>query len=133
MAFMQPPSGGCVLKLCRCGIPIMTVMQPPSGGCVLKLTYNNYKKASAVQPPSGGCVLKLNYLVISSLDQEAAAFGRLCVETFLISKFIFQYKVAAAFGRLCVETCHHQIAVCLVVQPPSGGCVLKPHLYHKPF
>ena len=33
----------------------------------------------------------------------AAAFGRLCVETFTISHAAHG-KVAAAFGRLCVET-----------------------------
>ena len=33
----------------------------------------------------------------------AAAFGRLCVETFLSRHFHKRFK-AAAFGRLCVET-----------------------------
>ena len=79
---VQPPSGGCVLKL-RCDIiaeyvalpaafgrlcvetrrkPMKRALksaQPPSGGCVLKrfvvgLTFKVYR-----QPPSGGCVLKL--------------------------------------------------------------------------
>ena len=34
---------------------------------------------------------------------EAAAFGRLCVETFIESQ-IDAGEYAAAFGRLCVET-----------------------------
>ena len=34
---------------------------------------------------------------------EAAAFGRLCVET-NISEQTIQFIRAAAFGRLCVET-----------------------------
>ena len=31
----------------------------------------------------------------------------------------------AAFGRLCVETKSLLAWVCLLFQPPSGGCVLK--------
>ena len=56
--------------------------------------------------------------------RQAAAFGRLCVETAEeAERLAVQYP--AAFGRLCVET-----AACLVArvswqQPPSGGCVLK--------
>ena len=34
------------------------------------------------QPPSGGCVLKLKNLFTSSFVFGAAAFGRLCVETY---------------------------------------------------
>ena len=40
------------------------MIQPPSGGCVLKL--NNQPQYIVVignQPPSGGCVLKLLWLV----------------------------------------------------------------------
>ena len=32
----QPPSGGCVLKLCRHAQQQPHGAQPPSGGCVLK-------------------------------------------------------------------------------------------------
>ena len=35
-----------------------------------------------MQPPSGGCVLKQHQLDINSYAVDAAAFGRLCVETF---------------------------------------------------
>ena len=35
----------------------------------------------AEQPPSGGCVLKLSFDLKSNEFEEAAAFGRLCVET----------------------------------------------------
>ena len=55
----------------------------------------------------------------------AAAFGRLCVETFSAEGKPAPEE-AAAFGRLCVET---DVATLIVVtisaQPPSGGCVLK--------
>ena len=78
--------------------------------------------------------------------KETAAFGRLCVETFLVKNSYAEWK-AAAFGRLCVETknrrqqgrgfrsaafgrlCVETTLVCVVravvLQPPSGGCVLK--------
>ena len=39
------------------------------------------KYAQAKQPPSGGCVLKLYHQGELSLVLDAAAFGRLCVET----------------------------------------------------
>ncbi len=33
---MQPPSGGCVLKLEKIKALFVSTSQPPSGGCVLK-------------------------------------------------------------------------------------------------
>ena len=54
-----------------------------------------------------------------------AAFGRLCVET-LITLVFFASMQPAAFGRLCVETGHESEPLKGLVQPPSGGCVLKP-------
>ena len=54
-----------------------------------------------------------------------AAFGRLCVET--INPVISSArKTPAAFGRLCVETFGLVVALFVLLQPPSGGCVLKP-------
>ena len=55
--------------------------QPPSGGCVLKHLTRLNPPPMQSQPPSGGCVLKLAFLceILESLN--AAAFGRLCVET----------------------------------------------------
>ena len=55
--------------------------QPPSGGCVLKLSENDVAHEIYVQPPSGGCVLKLSHYVWLNKLNNAAAFGRLCVET----------------------------------------------------
>ena len=54
-----------------------------------------------------------------------AAFGRLCVETVLVS-LSKSAPTPAAFGRLCVETEHHKNFGLTYAQPPSGGCVLKP-------
>ena len=55
---IQPPSGGCVLKLLLGGRNGAFVNQPPSGGCVLKHIAAECADEFAVQPPSGGCVLK---------------------------------------------------------------------------
>ena len=59
-----------------------------------------------------------------SLVEMAAAFGRLCVET-NYSLCLCSYRDAAAFGRLCVETPASIDPACKLMQPPSGGCVLK--------
>ena len=56
--------------------------QPPSGGCVLKLCVGNLGGCSPPQPPSGGCVLKQLEDYQEQTHKLAAAFGRLCVETF---------------------------------------------------
>ena len=37
VAYFQPPSGGCVLKLRLTAAAALSLIQPPSGGCVLKL------------------------------------------------------------------------------------------------
>ena len=38
--------------------PAKMPMQPPSGGCVLKLAIDDVDGHHHMQPPSGGCVLK---------------------------------------------------------------------------
>ena len=55
------------------------------------------------QPPSGGCVLKQPKRFRTPQGMQAAAFGRLCVETNPRKRWVIIHK-AAAFGRLCVET-----------------------------
>ena len=57
--------------------------QPPSGGCVLKLRQGMYLRLFCNQPPSGGYVLKHLNAVLRNLLSVPAAFGRLCVETFM--------------------------------------------------
>ena len=76
----QPPSGGCVLKRFANEDTVVFYLQPPSGGCVLKPNVENKPVAKSAQPPSGGCVLKLCIIV--------------------------------SLAHFCM-------------QPPSGGCVLK--------
>ena len=57
--------------------------QPPSGGCVLKLDRLSLGRNQQKQPPSGGCVLKQHADEVAEVVIYAAAFGRLCVETFV--------------------------------------------------
>ena len=77
---------------------------------------------------------------------DSAAFGRLCVETFVREGcgcgidqppsggcVLKQLRPrtglgiqTAAFGRLCVETTLSALGNPPNGQPPSGGCVLKP-------
>ena len=78
-----------------------------------------------MQPPSGGCVLKR--LAKENVDKvlEAAAFGRLCVET--VYRF---YMIASDHRQPPSGGCVLKLQTILLgrlqfVQPPSGGCVLK--------
>ena len=77
----QPPSGGCVLKPMMSYSRVARYLQPPSGGCVLKLYSFNLIQYCKLQPPSGGCVLKHYLSPFHIFTTQAAAFGRLCVET----------------------------------------------------
>ena len=100
------------------------MVQPPSGGCVLKL-YQLVKKKNHIQaatfgwlcvetsvpvlsmpcvisqPPSGGCVLKLKKSVMFTVKQNAATFGWLCVETLLTRTDIIR-----------LNSSHLRVAVC---------------------
>ena len=61
------------------------------------------------------------------ISRLPAAFRRLCVETPVSPPHRFP-SVPAAFRRLCVETpLGLAVPSGLPPQPPSGGCVLKPH------
>ena len=51
-------------------------------------------------------MLKQDWLMSGIIDPQAAAFGRLCVETVQVSVSLVGF-LAAAFGRLCVETKEH--------------------------
>ena len=61
---VQPPSGGCVLKLCVLNCAKIERGQPPSGGCVLKQSLNLGFGGFVKQPPSGGCVLKQHMAIM---------------------------------------------------------------------
>ena len=105
----QPPSGGCVLKLCGAMLGCIAWLQPPSGGCVLK-PRRQHRRHRPIQP---------------------AAFGRLCVET--VNGIVDNsYTYPAAFGRLCVETPTGRHSASIPqTQPPSGGCVLKQRAHQR--
>ena len=60
-------------------------IQPPLGGCVLKLPKNLKAVIMKCQPPLGGCVLKHSYREAHEIKESPAAFRRLCVETLYIN------------------------------------------------
>ena len=130
---MQPPSGGCVLKLLivkthilykvaaafgrlcvETGMQILSALakwQPPSGGCVLKLDNDLFFLFIVGQPPSGGCVLKLDNDVFFLFIVGQPPSGG-CVLKHYNTVNQIELKLAAAFGRLCVETtnnCHFAV------------------------
>ena len=80
------------------------------------------------QPPSGGCVLKQQNDGKKKIQARPAAFGRLCVETFSISKTFIKIK-PAAFGRLCVETIIRRALAVHAASPAAFGrlCVETMH------
>ena len=100
------------------------MVQPPSGGCVLKLAIFFLLSTLKKQPPSGGCVLKPQQDRIWWYFAQAATFGWLCVETLALWYAIANAK-AATFGWLCVETFRLLYSYWLATQPPPRGCVLK--------
>ena len=63
--------------------------------------------------------------VFINSPRKAATFGWLCVET-AMPVVAMATDYAATFGWLCVETFRRQRLLHLILQPPSGGCVLKP-------
>ena len=105
----QPPSGGCVLKLYIVFLEVHVKKQPPSGGCVLKQLMNGFVNASGEAAAFGRLCVETKAERMNLRDKLAAAFGRLCVETCETSKGFEKYQ-AAAFGRLCVETARQWLA-----------------------
>ena len=78
-----------------------------------------------MQPPSGGCVLKLQVPTNHRYIGEAAAFGRLCVETELMSGLLTQIKGQPPSGGCVLKPVKGIPRALRHLQPPSGGCVLK--------
>ena len=77
-----------------------------------------------MQPPSGGCVLKLSITARAADLAEAAAFGRLCVETRRRNHQLQPRRQPPSGGCVLKLSLHRQ-ACRFRFQPPSGGCVLK--------
>ena len=141
---MQPPSGGCVLKLfgnmhhctnstaafgrlcveTRCFRGNAVNAFPAAFGrlCVETTQYWVIFKAWA-QPPSGGCVLKLYSLACRWSRREQPPSGGCVLKLVRLGRS--RRYGSAAFGRLCVETIATLSLNIISNQPPSGGCVLK--------
>ena len=79
-----------------------------------------------VQPPSGGCVLKQS-LTGGKISRKQGSRLRAAVCWNKVAKYDqIPQSQAAAFGRLCVETTWDKLPPnAQAAQPPSGGCVLK--------
>ena len=122
---LQPPSGGCVLKLITKPLLLISFLPAAFGRLCVETSALPISAHAAIQPPSGGCVLKRVESQNTRKILLPAAFGRLCVETRRIGAQR-QRAEPAAFGRLCVETSEMQEMLYIPLnQPPSGGCVLK--------
>ena len=93
---------------------------------MLKLLNQKPKSRQANAAAFGRLCVETDFdKVFGETDTDAAAFGRLCVETAPFGNLMVS-PFAAAFGRLCVETrISSPLNAFLKVQPPSGGCVLK--------
>ena len=79
---IQPPSGGCVLKLWINNSASLGGSPAAFGRLCVETAYFRYcRYPLSGQPPSGGCVLKLITQMPGRIDKQPAAFGRLCVET----------------------------------------------------
>ena len=100
-------------------------IQPPSGGCVLKRIGFCRLGLSSPQPPSGGCVLKQNDAVFAVAVVTPAAFGRLCVETPELRGNDSGKKSQPPSGGCVLKHKLQIIRLERTAQPPSGGCVLK--------
>ena len=79
----------------------MNKNQPPSGGCVLKLCGRNRYVLHWGQPPSGGCVLKQTTCKIDHMGAYSAAFGRLCVETGYDEQPYNQHGISRLRAAVC--------------------------------
>ncbi len=78
-------------------------MQPPSGGCVLKLLFLLDCCVMNSAATFGWLCVETGYWLQQADDMTAATFGWLCVETSRAS--VPRYNnPAATFGWLCVET-----------------------------
>ena len=103
---VQPPSGGCVLKLLTAVAMLLICAQPPSGGCVLKQRSGQGVMVAQVPAAFRRLCVETGHTVAACGDDFPAAFRRLCVET-LPNVQRWLICPPAAFRRLCVETRKH--------------------------
>ena len=74
-------------------------------------------------------MLKQFFIFLISNVSQAAAFGRLCVETFDVGDFDTALRQPPSGGCVLKQYIVFKVKTYLE-QPPSGGCVLK-LLYRK--
>ena len=82
-------------------------MQPPSGGCVLKLSTMPSSLPMSRAAAFGRLCVETTNIIDFEKQADAAAFGRLCVEAITLDRFEEILRQAAVSARLCVETLTH--------------------------
>ena len=116
----------------RCDCELQPIIAAAFGRLCVETDQANNIFNGLEQPPSGGCVLKP--LEWRPLYNSRCSRLRAAVCWNRSTNSIMLPFYAAAFGRLCVETylLHHTLHK-INPQPPSGGCVLKQHgiSYHQ--
>ena len=123
-------------------------MQPPSGGCVLKLLQVSIITMMLRAATFGWLCVETVANIIWTAHMQAATFGWLCVETFHTNDHNFTiynsshlrvavcWNIGTEIKRIKKKSSHLRVAVCWNYslgtwyshtdeQPPSGGCVLK--------
>ena len=70
-------------------------------------------------------MLKLYWYLPINEKNKPAAFGRLCVETTMMTKVSALICTQPPSGGCVLKPCAAACRVRLKPQPPSGGCVLK--------
>ena len=85
MEWLQPPSGGCVLKRRLRRLATYFSIPAAFGRLCVETSHSVFRHIRRwAQPPSGGCVLKHVIYSMTLRNFFPAAFGRLCVETELL-------------------------------------------------
>ena len=76
-------------------------MQPPSGGCVLKLAEERGVIVALVAATFGWLCVETLSRLYSPINQVAATFGWLCVETTLVQKIIHALRCSHLRVAVC--------------------------------
>ena len=100
---VQPPSGGCVLKLFVLILSVTVNTAAAFGRLCVETSEKRIKIRLSNAAAFGRLCVETLRLLVDWSKGKAAAFGRLCVET-CGNEYVGQKLNAAAFGRLCVET-----------------------------
>ena len=99
-------------------------IQPPSGGCVLKLLPKSRKLKRTLQPPSGGCVLKRFRHILFGNWESSCLQAAVCWNRFQTADFrlFFPSRLQAA---VCWNFTNFGCQIVYSPQPPLGGCMFK--------